>query len=86
MNDRGYVTSGAAGLIVFLSLTALFVIALMLCADKNADARHIDREHNINMCVISVTAPCGDSDTCRYSTSVPCAEIESLIKNAGGRK
>ena len=84
MNDKGYVTSGAAGLIVFLSLTALFVIALLICADKNADAQHIDREHDI--CVIRVTAPCGDSDICRYSTSVPCAEIESLIKNAGGRK
>lgn len=82
--NRGYVTSGAAGLIVFLSLTALFVIFLLICADKNADARHIDREYD--MCVISVTAPCGDNDTCRYSTSVPCAEIKSLIKNAGGRK
>lgn len=84
MSDRGYVTSDAAGLIVFLSLTALFVIALLTCADKKADAQHIDREYD--MCVISVTAPCGDSDTCRYSTSVPCSEIESLIKNAGGRK
>lgn len=82
--NRGYVTPGEAGLIVFLSLIMAFIIALLIGADKNADAQHIDREHN--MCVIRVTAPCGDSDICRYSTSVPCAEIESLIKNAGGRK
>ena len=82
--NRGYVTSGEAGLIVFLSLTALFVIALLICADKNAAAQHIDREYD--MCVISVTAPCEEDDICRYKASVPCAEIESLIKNAGGRK
>lgn len=81
---RGYVTPGEAGLIVFLCLTALFVIALLIGADRNVDAQHIDREHD--MCVISVTAPCGDRDICRYKASVPCAEIESLIKDAGGRK
>lgn len=81
---RGYVTSGEAGLIVFLSLTALFVIFLLICADKNADARHIDREYD--MCVISVTAPCGDNDTCRYSTSLPCAELNALVKASKGGK
>lgn len=81
---KGYVTSGAAGLIVFLSLTALFVIFLLICADKNADARHIDREYD--MCVISVTAPCGDDDICRYKTSVPCAELDALVKASKGGK
>ena len=81
---RGYVTSGEAGLIVFLSLTALFVIFLLICADKNADARHIDREYD--MCVISVTAPCGDDDICRYKTSVPCAELDALVKASKGGK
>lgn len=81
--NRGYVTSGAAGLIVFLSLTALFVIALLISADKNAAARHIDREYDINMCVIRVTAPCGD-DICRYKASVPCAELDALVKKSKG--
>lgn len=81
---RGYVTPGEAGLIVFLVLMAAFIIVLVIGAGKNADDQYIDRESD--MCVIRVTAPCGDSDICRYSTSVPCAEIESLIKNAGGRR
>lgn len=81
--NRGYVTPGEAGLIVFLSLTALFVIFLLICADKNADARHIDREYD--MCVISVTAPCGD-DICRYNASVPCAELNALVKASKGGK
>lgn len=81
MMTRGYVTPGEAGLIVFLSLVALFVIALLIDAGKNADAQHIDREHN--MCEIRVTAPCGD-DICRYKASVPCADLDTLIKKSKG--
>lgn len=77
MINRGYVTPGEAGLIVFLSLVALFVIALLIDAGKNADAQHIYREPN--MCVIRVEAPCGD-DICRYKASVPCDELEALIR------
>lgn len=78
MINRGYVTPGEAGLIVFLSLVALFVIALLIDAGKNADDQYIDRESD--MCVIRVTAPCGDDDICRYKTSVPCDELEALIR------
>lgn len=81
---KGYVTSGEAGLIVFISLTALFVIALLICAGKNADARYIDREYD--MCVISVTAPCGNDDICRYKASVPCSELDALVKASKGGK
>lgn len=89
--NRGYVTVGKACLIVFLLLTAVLLaefkwlmITHVIGAGKDADDQLIDRESD--MCVIRVTAPCGDNDTCRYSTSVSCAEIKSLIKNAGGRK
>lgn len=82
--NRGYVTSGAAGLIVFLSLTALFVIFLLICADKNADTQHIDREYD--MCLISVTAPCEEDDICRYKASVPCSELDALVKASKGGK
>lgn len=79
---RGYVTPGEAGLIVFLSLVALFIIALLIGAGKNADDQYIDRESD--MCVIRVTAPCGD-DICRYKASIPCAEVDALIKTSKGK-
>lgn len=79
--NRGYVTPGEAGLIVFL---VLMVIALVICAGKNADDQLIDRESD--MCVIRVTAPCGDDDICRYKTSVPCAELDALVKASKGGK
>ena len=81
---RGYVTPGEAGLIVFLVLMAAFIIALVIGAGKNADDQYIDRESD--MCVIRVTAPCGDDDICRYKTSVPCAELEALVKASKGGK
>lgn len=81
---RGYVTSGEAGLIVFLVLMAAFIIALVIGAGKNADDQYIDRESD--MCVIRVTAPCGDDDICRYKTSVPCAELDALVKASKGGK
>ena len=87
MMNRGYITAGEAGLIVFLVGMAVFVIALWLSVGKNADdhgggnyadEQHIDRESD--MCVIRVTAPCGDDDICRYTASVPCDELEALIR------
>lgn len=80
MINRGYVTAGEAGLIVFLVLMATFIVALLIGAGKNADDQRIDniaRESDI--CVIRVEAPCGD-DICRYKASVPCAELEALIR------
>ena len=77
MMNRGYVTSGEAGLIVFLVLTAVFIIALLIGASKNADDQYIYREPN--MCVIRAESPCGD-DICRYKASVPCDELEALIR------
>lgn len=82
--NRGYVTSGEAGLIVFLVLMAAFIVALLIGAGKNADDQYIDRESD--MCVIRVTAPCGDDDICRYKTSVPCAELDALVKTSKGGK
>lgn len=79
---RGYVTPGEAGLIVFLVLTAVFIIALLIGAGKNADDQLIDRESN--MCVVRVTAPCGDDGICRYMKRVPCAELDALIKKSKG--
>ena len=64
MINRGYITAGEAGLIVFLVLMATFIVALLIGAGKNADEQHIYREPN--MCAIRVTAPCGDNDICRY--------------------
>ena len=74
---RGYVTAGEAGLIVFLVGMAVFSIAVWADYGKRADAQYIDRE--LNMCVIRVEAPCGD-DICRYKASVPCDELEALIR------
>lgn len=91
--NRGYVTPGEAGLIVFLVGMAVFVIALLLSAGKNADdhgggnyadEQHIDRESD--MCAIRVTAPCGDDDICRYTASVPCSELDALVKASKGGK
>lgn len=80
MINRGYVTPGEAGLIVFLVLTAAFIIALLIGAGKNADDQYIDNMvRESDMCVIRVEAPCGD-DTCRYQASVPCDELEALIR------
>ena len=80
MINRGYVTPGEAGLIVFLVLTAAFIIALLIGASKNADDQYIDNMvREPNMCVIRVEAPCGD-DICRYKASVPCDELEALIR------
>ena len=83
MISRGYITAGEAGLIVFLVLMAVFIIGLLITAGKNADDqyRDIDRDRYMepNMCVIRVTAPCGD-DICRYTASVPCDELEALIR------
>lgn len=84
MMTRGYVTPGEAGLIVFLVLTAVFIIALLIGAGKNADDQYIDNMvRESDMCVIRVTAPCGD-DICRYKASVPCAEVDALIKKSKG--
>ena len=82
MISRGYITAGEAGLIVFIAGsvigTALFTTAFFTnYYTQKADAQYIDRESN--MCVIRVTAPCGD-DICRYKASVPCAELEALIR------
>ena len=80
MMNRGYVTSGEAGLIVFLVLMATFIVALLIGAGKNADDQYIDNMgREPNMCVIRVEAPCGD-DICRYKASVPCDELEALIR------
>lgn len=82
MMNRGYITAGEAGLIVFIAgsviATALVVTAFFATYySQKADSRHIGREPN--MCVIRVEAPCGD-DICRYKTGVPCDELEALIK------
>ena len=80
MISRGYITAGEAGLIVFLAGMAVFVIAIWLSAGKNADDQYIDNMvRESDMCVIRVTAPCGD-ETCRYKASVPCDELETLIR------
>ena len=84
---RGYVTPGEAGLIVFItgSVIGTALITTLFFAEyyysQKADVRHIDREHN--MCEIRVTAPCGD-DICRYKASVPCAEVDVLVKKSKG--
>lgn len=84
MMTRGYVTPGEAGLIVFLVLMAAFIIALLIGAGKNADDQYIDNMvRESDMCVIRVTAPCGD-DICRYKASVPCAEVDALVKKSKG--
>ena len=84
MMTRGYVTPGEAGLIVFLALTAAFIIALLIGAGKNADDQYIDNMvRESDMCVIRVTAPCGD-DICRYKASVSCADLDALIKTSKG--
>ena len=77
MINRGYITAGEAGLIVFLVGMAVFSIAVWADYGKRADAQYIDRDSD--MCVIRVTAPCGD-DICRYKASVPCDELEALIR------
>ena len=86
MMNRGYITAGEAGLIVFLVLTATFIVALLIGAGlvigagKNADEQYIDNMvRESDMCVIRVTAPCGD-ETCSYKASVPCDELETLIR------
>lgn len=84
--NRGYVTSGEAGLIVFLVLMATFIVALLIGAGKNADDQYIDNMvRESDMCVIRVTAPCGD-DICRYTASVPCSELDALVKASKGGK
>lgn len=81
---RGYVTPGEAGLIVYLSGMTVLVIVLLIGAGKQADDQGIDRESDL--CVIRVTAPCGDDDICRYTTRVPCAELDALVKASKGGK
>lgn len=95
--NRGYVTPGEAGLIVFMA-AMIIVFAISACkfaflidlidAGKNADDQHdaqyIDRESD--MCAIRVTAPCGDDDICRYTASVPCSELDALVKASKGGK
>ena len=89
MMTKGCVTPGEAGLIVFIvgSVIGIALITSVFLADyycsKKADAQHIDREHN--MCEIRVTAPCGDN-ICRYKASVPCAEVDALVKKSKGGK
>lgn len=78
MISRGYITAGEAGLIVFLVGMAVLSIAVWADYGKRADAQYIYREPN--MCAIRVTAPCGDDDICRYTASVPCDELEALIR------
>ena len=81
--SRGYITAGEAGLIVFIagSVIGTALITTLFFAEyyysQKADSRRIYREPN--MCVIRVEAPCGD-DICRYKTSVPCDELEALIR------
>lgn len=84
--NRGYVTPGEAGLIVFI-VGIVLGTALITTADyytKDADDQYIDRKSD--MCVIRVTAPCGNDDICRYKTSVPCAELDVLVKASKGGK
>ena len=78
MINRGYITAGGAGLIVFIAGSALITTAFFAnYYTQKADAPYIYREPN--MCVIRVEAPCGD-DICRYKASVPCDELEALIR------
>ena len=77
MINRGYITAGEAGRIVFLAGMAVLSIAVWADYGKRADAQYIYRVPN--MCVIRVEAPCGD-DICRYKVSVPCDELEALIR------
>ena len=87
--NRGYVTAGEAGLIVFIGGTIMGTILLTMaffaeyCYSQKADVQHIGREYD--MCDIRVTTPCGD-DICTYKTSVPCAELDTLIKASKGGK
>lgn len=89
--NRGYVTPGAAGLIVFVVGTIIGTVLITTACfaehyyRQNADRRHIDRESD--MCVIRVEASCGD-DICSYKTSVPCDELEALTRSSKrkGRK
>ena len=93
--NRGYVTAGEAGLIVFVVGTVIGTVLLTIAFfveyyySQKADVQHIDRESYVDresdMCVIRVTAPCGD-DICRYKTSVPCAELNRLVKTSKGGK
>lgn len=85
--SRGYMTSGEAGLIVFLVLMAVFIIDILITAGKNADDQYIANiARESDMCVIRVTAPCGDDDICRYTASVPCSELDALVKASKGGK
>lgn len=83
--NRGYVTPGAAGLIVFIVGTVIGTVLIAMAGyaehsyRQNADRRHIDRESDL--CVIRVEASCGD-DICRYKTSVPCDELEALTRSS----
>ena len=77
MINRGYITAGEAGLIVFLVGMAVLSIAVWADYGKRAAAQYIYREPN--MCGIRVEAPCGD-DICRYKASVPCDELEARLK------
>lgn len=84
---RGYVTPGEAGLVVFIvgSVIGTALITTLFFAEyyysQKADTQHIDREPI--MCEIRVTRPCGD-DICRYKASVPCAEVDALVKASRG--
>ena len=90
MNNRGYVTPGGAGLLVFIigSVIGTALITAAFFAEyyysQKADVQHIDREHN--MCVIRVTVSCRDNDICRYRTSVPCADLDTLPNASKGDK
>lgn len=82
--NRGYVTPGAAGLIVFIVGTVIGTVLLtaLFFAEyysQKADRRHIDREPDT--CIIRVEASCGD-DICRYKTSVPCDELEAMTRSS----
>lgn len=95
--NRGYVTAGEAGLIVFIVGTIIgTVLITMACFAEHyyrqkADVQHIDRESYVerepyveresDMCIIRVTAPCGD-DICRYNTSISCTELDRLVKTS----
>lgn len=83
--NRGYVTAGEAGLIVFLVLMAAFIIALLIGAGKNADAQYINNKvRESGMCVISVTAPCGDDDLQIHGKCAMC--LDALVKASKGGK
>ena len=93
--NRGYVTAGEAGLIVFIVGTVIGTVLLTMAFfaeyyySQKADVQHIDREPYIgreyNMCVIRVEASCGD-DICTYKTSVPCTDLDRLVKTSEGGK